>query len=106
MKVFIKSDELIDHDYGYVSRVNKTLNSNSQNMSVFIEVDGDKFFNGMYVSIKSSMESLGRDSTLSIFIFCFILEEDFFSRIVFISYGDVEVFRKKDMVFFVRFIFD
>ena len=49
MKVFIKSDELIDHDYGYVSRVNKTLNSNSQNMSVFIEVDGDKFFNGMYV---------------------------------------------------------
>ena len=49
MKVFIKSDELIDNDFGYVARVNKTLNSNSQNMSVFIEVDGDKFFNGMYV---------------------------------------------------------
>ena len=62
MKVFIKSDELIDNDFGYVSRVNKTLNSNSQNMSVFIEVDGDKFFNGMYVdgyiiigSIENSM---------------------------------------------------
>ena len=49
MKVFIKSDELIDNDFGFVSRVNKTLNTNSQNMSVFIDVDGGKFFNGMYV---------------------------------------------------------
>ena len=62
MKVVVKSDELIDNDFGYVSRVNKTLNSNSQNMSVFIDISGDKFFNGMYVdghviigSIKNSI---------------------------------------------------
>ena len=34
---------------GYVSRVNKTLNSNSQNMSVFIESNENDLYNGMYV---------------------------------------------------------
>ena len=49
MKVEIKSDDFQGNRIGYVSRVNKTLNSNSQNMSVFIESNENDLFNGMYV---------------------------------------------------------
>ena len=49
MKVEIKSDDFQGDRIGYVSRVNKTLNSNSQNMSVFIESNENDLFNGMYV---------------------------------------------------------
>ena len=49
MKVNIKTDELNEDVVGYVNRVNKTIDNNSQNMSVFIELPGDIFFKGMYV---------------------------------------------------------
>jgi len=49
MQVKIKSDEFSGKRNGYVSRINKTLNPTSQNMSVFIETNDDDLYNGMYV---------------------------------------------------------
>ena len=49
MKVLIKSDEFSGERIGYVSRINKTLNSSSQNMSVFIETNDDDLYSGMYI---------------------------------------------------------
>ena len=49
MKVNIKSDEYSGERNGFVSRINKTLNPSSQNMSVFIETNDDDLYNGMYV---------------------------------------------------------
>ena len=49
MKALIRSDEFENTRNGYVSRVNKTLNSSSQNMSVFIETNDTDLYNGMYV---------------------------------------------------------
>ena len=49
MQVNIKSDEYSGERNGFVSRINKTLNPSSQNMSVFIETNDDDLYNGMYV---------------------------------------------------------
>lgn len=49
MQVNIKSDEYSGERNGSVSRINKTLNPSSQNMSVFIETNDDDLYNGMYV---------------------------------------------------------
>jgi len=49
MQVNIKSDEYSGKRNGFVSRINKTLNPSSQNMSVFIETNDDDLYNGMYV---------------------------------------------------------
>ena len=49
MQVNIKSDEYSGDRNGSVSRINKTLNPSSQNMSVFIETNDDDLYNGMYV---------------------------------------------------------
>ena len=49
MQVNIKSDEYLGERNGSVSRINKTLNPSSQNMSVFIETNDDDLYNGMYV---------------------------------------------------------
>ena len=49
MQAHIKSDEFDGVRNGYVSRINKTLNPSSQNMSVFIETSDDDLYNGMYV---------------------------------------------------------
>ena len=49
MQVIIKSDEYSGDRNGSVSRINKTLNPSSQNMSVFIETNDDDLYNGMYV---------------------------------------------------------
>ena len=49
MNVIINSDEFLGTRTGYVSRTNKTLNSSSQNMSVFIETKDKDLYNGMYV---------------------------------------------------------
>lgn len=49
MQVNIKSDEYLGDRNGFVSRINKTLNPSSQNMSVFIETNDDDLYNGMYV---------------------------------------------------------
>ena len=49
MQVNIKSDEYPGERSGYVSRINKTLDPSSQNMSVFIETNDDDLYNGMYV---------------------------------------------------------
>ena len=49
MQVNIKSDEYSGERDGFVSRINKTLNPSSQNMSVFIETNDDDLYNGMYV---------------------------------------------------------
>ncbi len=49
MKAIIKSDEFEGERNGYVSRINKTLNPSSQNMSVFIETNDKDLYNGMYV---------------------------------------------------------
>ena len=49
MKTIIKSEELNGERMGYVSRINKTLNPSSQNMSVFIETNDNDLFHGMYV---------------------------------------------------------
>ena len=49
MQVNIKSDEYTGERNGSVSRINKTLNPSSQNMSVFIETNDDDLYNGMYV---------------------------------------------------------
>ena len=49
MLVNIKSDEYSGERNGFVSRINKTLNPSSQNMSVFIETNDDDLYNGMYV---------------------------------------------------------
>ena len=49
MQVNIKSDEYSGERSGTVSRINKTLNPSSQNMSVFIETNDDDLYNGMYV---------------------------------------------------------
>jgi len=48
-KVLLKSDEFEGERLGYVSRINKTINANSQNMSVFIESTDNDLYNGMYV---------------------------------------------------------
>ena len=49
MQAQIKSDEFDGVRNGYVSRINKTLNPSSQNMSVFIETSDNDLYNGMYV---------------------------------------------------------
>jgi hypothetical protein len=49
MKVRIKSEEFDDDRIGYVSRINKTLNASSQNMSIFIETSDKDLYHGMYV---------------------------------------------------------
>jgi hypothetical protein len=49
MQVNIKSDEYSGKRNGSVSRINKTLDPSSQNMSVFIETSDDDLYNGMYV---------------------------------------------------------
>jgi spore coat polysaccharide biosynthesis predicted glycosyltransferase SpsG len=49
MQVNIKSDEYSGKRSGSVSRINKTLDPSSQNMSVFIETSDDDLYNGMYV---------------------------------------------------------
>ena len=49
MQVNIKSDEYSGERNGSISRINKTLNPSSQNMSVFIETNDDDLYNGMYV---------------------------------------------------------
>ena len=49
MKVSIKSDEFNGERSGWVSRINKTLNPSSQNMSIFIETNDQDLYNGMYV---------------------------------------------------------
>ena len=49
MQVNIKSDEYSGERNGSVSRINKTLNPSSQNMSVFIETNDNDLYNGMYV---------------------------------------------------------
>ena len=49
MLVNIKSDEYSGERNGSVSRINKTLNPSSQNMSVFIETNDQDLYNGMYV---------------------------------------------------------
>ena len=48
-KVLLKSDEFEGERLGYVSRINKIINANSQNMSVFIESTDNDLYNGMYV---------------------------------------------------------
>ena len=49
MEVLIKSDEFSGERTGSVSRINKTLDPSSQNMSVFIETNDQDLYNGMYV---------------------------------------------------------
>ena len=49
MKVLLKSDEFEGIRNGYVARINKSLNSSSQNMSVFIQTNDNDLYNGMYV---------------------------------------------------------
>ena len=49
MHTFIYSDDFSGERSGYISRINKTLNPSSQNMSVFIETNDDDLYNGMYV---------------------------------------------------------
>ena len=49
MEVSIKSDEYSGERIGSVSRVNKTINPSSQNMSVFIKTNDQDLYNGMYV---------------------------------------------------------
>ena len=49
MKASIKSDEFNGERSGSVSRINKTLNPSSQNMSIFIETNDQDLYNGMYV---------------------------------------------------------
>ena len=47
--VIIQSDELEGYWKGSVSRVNKTIDPSSQNMSVFIETADNNLYSGMYV---------------------------------------------------------
>tara|TARA_B110000914_G_scaffold73412_1_gene64365 strand:- start:5157 stop:6284 length:1128 start_codon:yes stop_codon:yes gene_type:complete len=47
--VIIESDELDGLWNGSVSRINKTIDPSSQNMSVFIETSGNNLYSGMYV---------------------------------------------------------
>lgn len=47
--VILESDELTGIWNGSVSRINKTINSSSQNMSVFIETSDKSLYSGMYV---------------------------------------------------------
>jgi spore coat polysaccharide biosynthesis predicted glycosyltransferase SpsG len=49
MQTFIYSDDFSGERSGYISRINKTLDPSSQNMSVFIETNDDDLYNGMYV---------------------------------------------------------
>lgn len=49
MQTLISSDEFAGERNGYVSRINKTLDPSSQNMSVFIETNDEDLYNGMYV---------------------------------------------------------
>ncbi len=49
MEARISSDEINNIQIGFVSRVNKTLNPSSQNMSIFIKTSSTQLFNGMYV---------------------------------------------------------
>ncbi|MBH70460.1 MAG: hypothetical protein CMP69_04390, partial [Flavobacteriales bacterium] len=49
MEARLKSDEIHDIQTGFVSRVNKTLDPSSQNMSVFIKASSGQLYNGMYV---------------------------------------------------------
>ena len=49
MPVLLKSDEFDGIRNGYVARINKSLNSSSQNMSVFIQTNDNDLYNGMYV---------------------------------------------------------
>ena len=49
MEAIIKSDDYIGERNGLVSRINKTLNPSSQNMSVFIETNDNDLYHGMYV---------------------------------------------------------
>jgi len=49
MHTFIYSDDFLGERSGYISRINKTLDPSSQNMSVFIETNDDDLYNGMYV---------------------------------------------------------
>ena len=49
MEVLIKSDEFSGERIGSISRINKTLDPSSQNMSVFIETNDQDLYNGMYV---------------------------------------------------------
>ena len=49
MEARLKSDEIHDIQIGFVSRVNKTLDPSSQNMSVFIKATSGQLYNGMYV---------------------------------------------------------
>jgi multidrug efflux pump subunit AcrA (membrane-fusion protein) len=47
--VEIKSDELIGIWKGAISRINKTIDPSSQNMSVFIKTSNKNLYSGMYV---------------------------------------------------------
>ena len=49
MPAIIKSDDFSGERNGFVSRINKTLNPSSQNMSVFIQTNDNDLYNGMYV---------------------------------------------------------
>ena len=49
MPAIIKSDDFSGERNGFVSRINKTLNPTSQNMSVFIQTNDNDLYNGMYV---------------------------------------------------------
>ena len=49
MTTKIKSEEIEGSRIGRVSRINKTLNASSQNMSVFIETSDKDLYHGMYV---------------------------------------------------------
>ena len=47
--VIIQSDEIEGIYKGYVSRINKTIEESSQNMSVFIQTTNNNLYSGMYV---------------------------------------------------------
>ena len=47
--VIIESDEIEGLHYGSVSRINKTIDESSQNMSVFIQTSSNNLYSGMYV---------------------------------------------------------
>ena len=49
MKVLIKSDEFNGERIGSISRINKTIDPSSQNMSVFIQTNDKNLYSGMYV---------------------------------------------------------
>ena len=58
MQAQIKSDEFDGVRNGYVSRINKTLNPSSQNMSVFIETSDHDLIMGCMFMVKLLLEKL------------------------------------------------